>query len=63
MYFALEESPSIEKLQELAKLAWESGIQSIQPYYGHRNSDITVIVLCSDADKSIMKACKKIKYK
>lgn len=62
VYFATEKAPSIERLQELAKLAWEEGLKTVQPYYGHRNSDITVIVLCENADKSVLKACRKIKY-
>lgn len=62
VYFATEKAPSLERLQELAKLAWEDGLKSVKPYYGHRNSDVTVLVLCEDCDKSVLKGCKKIKY-
>jgi len=62
VYFAIEDNPSLERLQELAGLAWENGLKSVTPYYGHRNSDVTVIVLASSVDKDVLKACRKIKY-
>lgn len=62
VYFATETNPSLERFQQLAELAWNDGLKSVQPYYGHRNSDVTVIVLCENCDKSVLKACRKIKY-
>lgn len=62
IYFATEESLSFERLSELSKIAWEEGLKTVTPYYGHRNSDVTVIVLCDNADDEVIKKCKKIRY-
>lgn len=62
IFFAAEQNITFQRLQELAEKAWEDGLKSIQPYYGHRNSDVTLIVICENADKETLKNCKKIKY-
>ena len=62
IYFATEQNLSLQRLQELSKDAWENGIKNVQPYYGHRNSDITVIVICENSEPDVFKNCKKIKY-
>lgn len=62
IYFAAEENLSFEKLNELSKLAWEDGLKDVVPYYGHRNSDVSVIVFTDNADEEVLKKCKKIKY-
>lgn len=62
IYFATEQNLTFNRLQELAETAWENGIKSVQPYYGHRNSDVTVVVICENADSDALKKCRKIKY-
>ncbi|MCQ2612071.1 MAG: hypothetical protein MJ183_00530 [Treponemataceae bacterium] len=62
LYFAAEENLSLEKLSDMAKLAWEDGLKDVVPYYGHRNSDVTVIVVCDSADEDVAANVKKIRY-
>lgn len=62
MYFSAEEKLSFDALAEMSKKAWEDGMKSVTPYYGHRNSDVTVVVLADEADEEVLKNCKKIKY-
>lgn len=62
IYFAAEENLSFEKLSELAKTAWEDGLKSVVPYYGHRNSDVSVIVFTDNADAEVLKNCRKVRY-
>lgn len=62
LYFAAEENLSFEKLSELARIAWEDGLKTVVPYYGHRNSDVSVIVFTDNADVEVLKNCKKVRY-
>ncbi len=62
LYFAAEDNLSLEKLSDMAKLAWEDGLKDVVPYYGHRNSDVTVIVVCDSADEDVAANVKKIRY-
>ncbi len=49
---------SCAKLEEIAAAAWERGLSRVSPYYGHRNSDVTLVLF---ADRISDKALKKIK--
>ena len=59
VYFATESSISIDKLQDLTNQAWERGLAKVKPYNGHRNSDITLIVLASQITEETKKLIKK----
>lgn len=62
VFFATEEDLTTEKLLELDKTAWERGLSRIKPYYGHRNSDITLIVLAENVREDIFQVAKKLKH-
>lgn len=51
-----------QKITELARLAWERGLSKITPYYGHRNSDITLIIVAEQIPEESLKIVKKLKY-
>ncbi|MBQ8013896.1 MAG: hypothetical protein IJ257_05830 [Treponema sp.] len=53
---------SQEKITELSKLAWERGLARITPYYGHRNTDITLIILSDTIPEESFKIIKKQKF-
>ena len=53
-----DEALSAEKVSEVTRIAWERGLSRVNPYYGHRNSDVTVIFL---SDKISDESFKKIK--
>lgn len=62
VYFKLDENLSTEKLQSLAQTAWDAGISKVVPYSGHRNSDITLVILADTIDEDTKKLIKTIKY-
>lgn len=62
IYFATEQNLTIDRVKELSEFAWTEGLKGVVPYYGHRNSDVTVIILCENAADGVLKECKKIKY-
>ncbi len=61
VYFASAQNLSLEKLHDLDELAWKKGIEKIVPYFGHRNSDISLIILADSVDLDAFKSAKKIK--
>lgn len=62
LYFAAEDKLTFEDLYKMSEDAWNEGLKSVTPYYGHRNSDVTVIAICNEADEEVLKNCKKIKF-
>ena len=67
VFFKLEDSLNMESLSALADKAWECGLKDFVPYYGHKNSDVTLIViadcLCDDVKKNIRKIKHSVSYK
>lgn len=62
IYFAAEKDLNFNQLSDMCQKAWEDGLKSITPYYGHRNSDVTVIVFCENPEAELLKKVRKIKY-
>lgn len=61
-YFKLDEHLSVEKLQEYSQKAWDAGIAKVVPYSGHRNSDVTLVILADSIDDDAKKMIKKTKF-
>jgi len=62
IYFAARTKINLEELKNLCAKAWEDGLKTVTPYYGHRNSDVTVIVLAENTEDELLSQCRKIKY-
>ena len=67
VFFYIEGEPACEsngldseKINKIANLAWERGLSRITPYYGHRNSDVTLIVLSGKIEEESFKKIKKL---
>ena len=52
---------SQDYIAQIADTAWERGLSRITPYYGHRNTDITLIVLSEKIGEEAFKKIKKLK--
>jgi len=61
VYFAEEKELSEEKLISLVDAAWEKGLAKVKPYYGHKNSDISVIIFSERVDPNLKKLIRKTK--
>lgn len=61
VYFKTTESLSGEELKSLVQAAWTTGLEKVKPYSGHRNSDVTLIILAEKIDASVQKLIKKTK--
>ena len=61
VFFAEAASLDENQLNQLAEKAWEEGLSRIHPASGHRNSDITLIILASKIEDAAFNLVKKIK--
>ena len=62
VYFSVEEKLSLQKLRELSNAAWADGLSKVKPFYGHKNSDISLIVIVNSVEKAAAKEARKIKF-
>ncbi|MGN0728426.1 hypothetical protein [Treponema sp.] len=62
VYFSLEENLSARKLRELSDAAWNSGLSKVKPFYGHRSTDITLIVIADSVEKDAAREAGKIRH-
>jgi len=61
VYFACPSLLNSQKLKELVSLSWEKGLSLVKPYNGHKNSDITLIILTDKVEEAVKKEIKKTK--
>ena len=62
VFFAEETVLSGQRLAELDSAAWEKGLSRVKPYFGHRNSDVTLIILADKIDENVFAKIKKSKH-
>lgn len=66
VYFATPESLDSGSLVEFANAAWSDGIAKVVPYNGHRNSDVTLVVITNSFKENstceIKKLVKKLSF-
>ena len=61
VYFASLPELDNSKLEELVSAAWQSGLEKVRPHEGHRNSDITLIILADKISEETKIKIKKTK--
>lgn len=62
VFFASCDFLSIDNFSEYDKSAWEQGLDKIEPYYGHRNSDVTLIITANCIDEEVIKMVRKARH-
>lgn len=62
VYFATESSLSAQRLGELAACAWDRGLEGVAPFWGHKSSDVCLIVICCNATGDVFRAAKRLDY-
>lgn len=64
VYFATADYLDSAKQEELINAAWQTGLAKVRPHEGHRNSDVTLIILADKiADETKIKIKKTKLYK
>ena len=61
VFFATPSNLDEENLNEFIQKAWQEGLSRVKPFYGHKNSDVTLIIICDTADNSAKNKIKKTK--
>lgn len=61
VYFATQENLDISLLNDLCNTAWQRGLQKVKPFNGHKNSDVTLIILTQNVLEKAPTAIKKLK--
>ena len=61
VYFATTKSFTKEELEDFSKQAWEQGLLKVKPYNGHRNSDVSLIILTDNLAEDKNQLIKQIK--
>lgn len=62
MFFVSEPHLSLSDVERLDSLAWETGLSRVQPHSGHRNTDITLILLADTIDPEALALVKKTRH-
>ena len=61
VYFAAADSLDSSKLEELVNTAWEAGLAKVNPYNGHRNSDVSLLIFTKSISPETAIKIKKTK--
>lgn len=61
VFFALEETLTPERVDELCEQAWKEGTGRMHIASGHRNSDVTVFILTDHMDAQTKKHIESVK--
>ncbi|MBR0124648.1 MAG: hypothetical protein IJJ66_11370 [Treponema sp.] len=62
VYIASEENLNQQKVNELAEAAWFDGLSKVKPDSNHRNSDVTLIIICNTIEENSFSLVKKLKH-
>lgn len=62
VYFKTDSNLTTENLKTYCQTAWEDGISKVRPNSGHKNSDVTVVILADKIDDDTKAYIKKVKY-
>lgn len=59
VFFACAEFLSASEFLEMDSKAWETGLNRVEPKEGHRNSDVTLVILTNGLEEGFGKLIKK----
>ncbi|MDE5580869.1 MAG: hypothetical protein K2I95_05550 [Treponemataceae bacterium] len=61
VFFAREKFLDAARLADLADEAWERGLSFVKPYFGHKNSDVSLVILADESDSDAKKIVRKLR--
>ena len=62
VFFSKCDTLDDERLTYLDKTAWERGLSRVSPAYGHRNTDITLMIVADHIDETVRKRIRKVRH-
>lgn len=61
VFFARETFLDAPHFAELAEEAWKRGSRLVTPYFGHKNSDVSLVILADKSDAAAKKCVRKFR--
>lgn len=62
VYFKLSDHLTREEFIELDKTAWETGMSRVVPSFGHKNTDVALIIFANHIDKDCLDEVKRTRH-
>ena len=59
VYFATVKTLDSSNFEPMVSLSWQKGLSLVKPYNGHRNSDVTLIIITETINEEIKNQIKK----
>ena len=62
VYFAKCDRLGQDDLERLDNTAWEMGLSKVKPGPGHRNTDVTLVIIADSMDDDVKKSLRKMHH-
>lgn len=62
VFFKTEDVLTLEKFNELDKIAWDTGMSRVVPALSHKNTDVTLVIFADRIDNDCFVAVKKRRH-
>ncbi len=62
VFFAVEKTLSAERLEELARIAWETGTSRVRPHSSHQSSDVILEILADTIEPEALERVPRLKF-
>lgn len=62
VFFAITDNLTMEQFLNYDKTAWETGMSRVHPYNGHRNTDVTLVIIADTFDEDVKKIIRKTRH-
>ena len=62
VFFGKTDLLTMEKFIQYDKAAWQAGLSRIHPYSGHRNSDVTLVIVADKISDEVKAAVPKTRH-
>ncbi len=62
VFFAVSDSLDQGEVEELARLAWDLGMERVSPHKNHRNTDVSLVILAENITPQASGLIKKLRH-
>lgn len=62
VFFAVEKVLTLSRLEELAQIAWDTGLARVKPHGSHQSSDVILEILADTIEPDAMARIPKLKF-
>lgn len=62
VFFYAAENLNADELAKIESKSWETGLSRVVPHFGHRNTDVTLVIACDRIDDDAFRRIRKISH-